>query len=519
VIAPGILAGTISPCSQRVSVGAKSPLTGGIKEANAGGTFGQKMGRLGLAAIVLEGKPDSDHIYIAHITRDGARLETADGLKGAGNYKVTETLRAKYGNHIGIVTIGPAGEMMMSAASVAFADQDGIPARHAARGGLGAVMGSKSLKAIVIDDSGCARTVQAADANTFKQIVKAFIAVIKERPRVKHRLHRFGTAGLLLAVNELNSLPTRNFAKAQTDMAERIAGESVTELINARGGQNGHGCYGGCIIRCSNKFNDKHGNHLTSSFEYETLALLGSNCEIYDIDAIARMDRLCDDIGIDTIDIGGAIGVAMESGFLAFGDHIRTIELLKEIQAGTPLGRVIGNGTDITGKVFGVARVPTIKGQCIPGWDPRTAVATGVTFMPSPQGADHTAGRLQGIMEFDLLDQGHIADLSKDMQMRACFYDTVGLCHFADGTKESIAWQAKLLSAFYGHSFSEDDAMKLGETILRKEIGFNTAAGISDAQDRLPDFMIEESLPPGITFPISTEEIKKTFAPLKQNSS
>lgn len=518
VIAPGILAGTTSPCSQRLSVGAKSPLTGGIKEANAGGTFGQKMGRLGLAAIVLEGKPDSDHLYIAHVSRDGAKLDLADDLKGAGNYKVTQTLRAKYGNHTGIVTIGPAGEMRMASASVAVSDQDGIPARHAARGGLGAVMGSKNMKAIVIDDTGAPRTVSVADDKAFKQIVKEFSSIIKERPRVKHRLHRFGTAGLLLAVNELNSLPTRNFSKGQTEMAERISGESVTELINARGGQNGHGCYNGCIIRCSNVFNDENGNHLTSSFEYETLALLGSNCEIYDVDAIAKMDRLCDDIGIDTIETGGAIGVAMEAGLLPFGDHIRTIEILEEIQNGTPLGRVIGNGTAITGKVFGVERVPTIKRQCLPGWDPRTAVATGVTFITSPQGADHTAGRLQGIMEFDLLEQGKIAALSKDMQMRACFYDTVGLCHFADGTKESIEWQAKLLTTFYGAKFSEDDAIKLGEKILRTELGFNMAAGISDAEDKLPDFMMKEPLPPGRTFPVSQEEIKKTFAPLKSNS-
>ncbi len=515
VIAPGILAGTISPCSQRLSVGAKSPLTGGIKEANAGGPFGQKMGRLGLAAIVVEGQADPEHLYIAHISHTGARLEPADHLKGAGNYTVTRTLRDTYGDQVGIVAIGPAGEMRLAAASVAVADQDGVPARHAARGGLGAVLGSKQLKAIVIDDTGAPRTAAAAAPEAFNKIVKDFVDIIKERPRVKHRLHRFGTAGLLLAVNELNSLPTRNFSKGQTEMAEKIAGEAVAELIKARGGQTGHSCYRGCIIRCSNVFNDRDGNHLTSSFEYETLALLGSNCEIYDVDAIAKMDRLCDDIGIDTIETGGAIGVAMQAGVLPFGDHARTIEIIEEIGRGTPLGRVIGNGTAVTGKVFGADRVPVIKRQCLPGWDPRTAVATGVTFITSPQGADHTAGRLQGIMEFELLDRGNIAELSRDMQMRSCFYDTVGLCHFADGTPESIAWQAKLLTAFYGSPFTEGDAMKLGEAILRTELGFNTAAGISDAEDRLPDFMLKEPLPPGVSFPLSAEEIRAAFAPLK----
>jgi aldehyde:ferredoxin oxidoreductase len=164
------------------------------------------------------------------------------------------------GDHIGIVTIGLAGEMRMASASVAMADQNGIPARHAARGGLGAEMGSKQMKAIVIDDTGAPRTVSATDDKVFNQTVKASINIIKERPRVKNRLHRFGTAGLLLAVNELNSLPTRNFSKGRTEMAEKIAGETVSERIIARNGKNGHGCYSGCIIRCSNIFNDKNGN-------------------------------------------------------------------------------------------------------------------------------------------------------------------------------------------------------------------------------------------------------------------
>lgn len=516
IIAPGILAATVSPCSQRVSVGGKSPLTGGIKEANAGGTVGQKMGRLGLAAVVLEGKSKPGRLYILHVCRDGAVLEEADSLKGAGNYKVAETLRAKYGSHVGVISIGPAGEMLMSAATVATTDQEGIPARHAARGGLGAVMGSKGIKAIVIDDTGMPKTVHAADQEAFKEIAKGFAEVIMERPRVKHRLHKFGTAGLISFTNEVNSLPTRNFSRGQFEKVERISGEAVVALIDARGGKRGHACYSGCIVRCSNQFMDKDGKHLTSSFEYETIGMLGSNLEIYDLDAIAGMDRLCDDYGVDTIEIGGAIGVAMEAGVLPFGDHARAVEMLHEVGKGTPLGRVIGNGVVVTGKVFGVERVPAIKGQGLPAWDPRTALATGVTFITSPQGADHTAGRLQGVMEFDRLKPGTIARLSKEMQIRACFYDTVGLCHFADGTPESAEWLAKLLSAFYGEKLSTDYVLALGQKILETERNFNLAAGISEALDRLPEFMLKEPLPPtnGI-FSVPREEIEEVFADLK----
>jgi aldehyde:ferredoxin oxidoreductase len=517
VIAPGILAGTMSPCSQRLSVGGKSPLTGGIKEANAGGTSGQKMGWLGIAAIVLEGKPKAGQWYTLHISRDGAVLEDAGDLKGAGNYRVAEALRGKYGRHVGIISIGPAGEMLMSAATVATTDQEGNPARHAARGGLGAVMGSKGIKAIVIDDTGAPKTVSAVDQQAFKEIVKEFIHVIMERPRVKHRLHKFGTAGLISFTNEVNSLPTRNFSRGQFEKVEQISGEAVVALIDARGGKRGHACYQGCIVRCSNQFMDADGKYLTSSFEYETIGMLGSNLDICDIDAIARMDRLCDDYGIDTIEIGCALGVAMDANVLPFGDAVRAIEILHEVGKGTVLGRVIGNGAVTTGKVFGAERVPAIKGQGLPAWDPRTALATGVTFITSPQGADHTAGRLQGVMEFDRLKPGTIAPLSRDMQIRACFYDTVGLCHFADGTPESAEWLAKLLSAFYGGPFSVTNVMEVGQKILETELQFNAGAGITEADDRLPEFMLKEPLPPtNAGFTVPREEIQEAFAALKK---
>jgi aldehyde:ferredoxin oxidoreductase len=515
IVASGWLGDTAVTTAGRCSVGGKSPLTGGIKEANSGGISGQKMGRLGLAAIILEGKPASDRLHLIHISGNGARLEDASDLKGKGNYEISEILRKRYGSHVGVISIGPAGEMLLSGATVAFTDQDGIPCRHAARGGPGAVMGAKHVKAIVVDDAGVPKTVSGARPDAFKKVVQEFIAVIKERPRVKNRLPIYGTAGLIGFTNEVNSLPTRNYSTGQFEPVERIAGEHVVELIDARGGQRGHACYAGCIIRCSNVFMDREGKHLTSSLEYETLGMLGSNCGIDDVDTIATLDRLCDDYGLDTIETGAAIGIAMEAGVLAFGDGKRTLEILHEIGQGTVLGRVLGNGAVLTGRVFGVTRVPAIKGQAIPAWDPRTAWATGVTFITSPQGADHTAGRLQGVLEFDRFQPGTIAPLSRDMQIRVCVQDSVGLCQFADGTPDSAEWLAKILSAFHGEEWTVERILEWGRDIFRMERAFYLAAGISEAEDRLPEFMLEEPLPPTRSlFSVPQEEIDNAFADL-----
>lgn len=516
VIAPGILAGTTSPCSQRTSVGAKSPLTCGIKEANSGGTAGQKMARIGIGAIVLENKPLRNHSYILHISKESIQLEKADDLKGFGNYDLSARLREKYGTRVGIISIGNAGEMLMSAATVAMSDKDGIPARHAARGGLGAVMGSKGVKAIIVDDTGTPKQIFAANREAFDEAVKGFSKDILARPRVKDRLPIYGTAGLIPFANEVNSLPTRNFSAGQFEGMEQISGDTIVRIIDARGGKRGHACYSGCIIRCSNEFMDKEGKHLTSSLEYETLGMLGSNCGIDDIDTIATLDHFCDDYGIDTIEFGGAMGVTMEAGVLPFGDGVGVLRILHEIGKGSPLGRILGNGVSITGKVFGMNRVPAIKGQGLPAWDPRTAMATGVTFITSPQGADHTAGRLQGVMEFDHLVPGTIADLSRDMQIRACAYDTVGLCHFADGTAKSAEWLARLLRAFLGDELTTDSITELGKKILETEKNFNLAAGISEVEDCLPEFMLDEPLSPtNSSFNVSAEEIEKAFSSIK----
>jgi aldehyde:ferredoxin oxidoreductase len=261
-------------------------------------------------------------------------------------------------------------------------------------------------------------------------------------------------------------------------------------------------------------YNDKDCRYLTSALEYETLVMLGSNLGIDDLDAIAEMDRLCDDFGLDTIEIGGAIGVAMEAKVVTFGDARGAIDLLKEIPKGTPLGRIIGNGVEITGKVFGVSRVPSVKGQGMSGYDPRAMKGIGVTYMSSPMGADHTAACvLPGRTGFDpketvdvLKPEGQ-AQVSSELQIIIAVLDAMGLCFFIGPTVQNLDVLANLHRAKYGSKMTVDELVNLGKDILRTEKDFNNKAGIASV-NHLPDFFQKEPLPPHNTvFDVSFQEV------------
>ena len=393
IFAPGLLGGTAAPVSGRMSVGAKSPLTGSIKEANSGGQAGQVMARLGIRALIIEDKPeDASKCYTLELRNDSITLVESPDLKGLGNYDTVDKLIAKYGDKkVAYITLGKAGEMGLTAATVAFTDQELRPTRHAARGGLGAVMGSKGLKAIFLDDSD-AKIRQPVDKERFRGACKTFVKALGEHPVTAEGLPAYGTNVLQNVINEAGGLPTRNYTDGHFDGATNISGERQAEIILERGGKVGHACMSGCVIKCSRIWHDKDGNYLTKGPEYETIWAHGSNCLIDDIDAIAEMDRLEDDIGLDTIEIGATLGVAMEAGLAEFGDAQAAINLIKEIDQGTPLGRILGCGAKVTGQCFGVDHVPVVKGQAMPAYDPRAIQGIGVTYATSTQGADHTIG-------------------------------------------------------------------------------------------------------------------------------
>ncbi len=490
VMAPGLLGGTAATTSGRTSFGAKSPLTGGCKEANVGGTLGHRLSRLGVKAVVIEGSPPDDAwriLHIAGVDGGGARLEVAsDGLAGLGTYDTVERLLAGELRTKSVACIGPAGEQRMTGASIAVNDPEGRPTRHAARGGLGALMGAQRLKAIVVDDGG-AKNVEAADKDAYRGLVLGFSKTTLEDPRIEN-MSAYGTAGVLGYVNrdKISSLPTRNHRFGTFESGEALGGQRIAELAPERGGKM-LPCMAGCIIKCAILFNDAQGDHLTTALEFETLTLLGANLEIDNLEAVARMDRLCDDLGLDTIETGNAFGVAMEAGAAAFGDWEAALGLFDEIRRATELGRVLGNGTVATARHFGIERVPAVKGQGLPAWEPRTLKAMGVTYATSPQGADHTAAL---VTARGVTDETYVK-ASRSEQTLQTAVDSVGLCQFSN---PAAADMASLVNAQLGASWTEDDVLAMGWNCMKEERDFNHSAGFRRDAEQLPDFLRSEPL-------------------------
>ena len=365
VFVTSLLSGTGAPNGGRMSLGAKSPLTGGIKESNVGGGMGVKLGKMGIRGIIVEGLPKAEASYVIKVSASGVVLEEMPELKGLDIYATVAKLHEKFGEKVAIGCIGTAGENKMAAACVGFTDMEGAPTRQAGRGGLGAVMGSKGIKAIVADDTGVNK-ITFADEAAYRAGAKKLANALMTHPVTSQALPAYGTDVLVNILSEAGGLPTRNFSSGRFEGANDIGGETMSGVIKERGGKVGHGCSPGCLIRCSQIYKDKKGDVLTGGFEYESIWSMGANCGINDLDDIAMMNRLCDDYGLDTIDVGVALGVAMEAGVLKFGDSKGAIALLKEIGKATPMGRILGAGAAITGKVFGMRRVPAVKGQAIP---------------------------------------------------------------------------------------------------------------------------------------------------------
>ena len=491
IVAIGILGGSAAPNAHRISVGGKSPLTGGIKEANGGGVAGYKLGRIGVQALMVTGR--SEQWQVLHLSVDGGRLEPADDLVGLKNYAACDRLRRRYGDNIGIMIIGTAGERKMCNSTVAVSDREGRPARHCARGGVGAIMGAKGLKAIVIDDAR-GELRRAADPKAFKTAVKAAVAGIKAS-ELYEVFHAMGTPAFVELDNERGSLPTHNFHRGsfEKEKRTRINANTLIEANQARVGATGcgHACMPGCVIQCTPMFYDPAGRHVTSAFEYETIALLGSNLGIDDLDAIARMDRACDEYGLDTIEMGVTIGLLNDAGLFDFGDAARAEALIEAAGQATDFGRIIGSGAANAAKALGIDRVPACKGQGLTAHESRASKGWAVTYACSPQGADHTAGV---VMEEPLSSAGQI-ERSRHEQILQTALDCTGLCMFTL-LNQSYDILSAMINGLLGTDLSEEDYIQLGKTALKQERAFNLKAGIGQDADRLPEWMRAEKLPP-----------------------
>ena len=494
IFSAGPFAGTNFSNANRTSVGCKSPLTGGIKEANAGGTFGVALGQLHIAGLTLHGA--SSDWTIIHLSKDGTiTFDSADGYLGLGNFEAAERLHEAYGKKVSLALCGPVGEYQGLLAGIAISDADRRPSRLAARGGVGAVMGAKKVKAIVADLD---KMPVLQDRKKVMSAVKEYGKKLKDDELVAV-YKNIGTVSMADFTNYIGALPVRNFSSGRQvgpDERLKMGGDYIRELTLERGGTVSHACMPGCMIECSNVYVDADGKEIASPVEYETVGLMGTNCGLSDPDDLARANAVANDLGIDTIEAGAMIGVLMDAGVGEFGDVEFMLEVLEEVRKGSEIGRIYAQGTARVGAHYGVSRVPVIKKQAISAYDPRVIEVTGITMMVTAQGADHTAGNVPRMKTIDK-STDEIVDASMEAQVAMAAADSLGFCIFGRGvTNSHLDMIATAINNAVGSNLDASFFEALGRETLKLEDEFNRQAGFTIADDELPEFFYTEPLPP-----------------------
>jgi aldehyde:ferredoxin oxidoreductase len=542
VVSPGLLSATGAPSSSRLSVGGKSPLTGGIKESNAGGLTATKLARIGVRGIIIEGKPrSSSDWYSILVRKDKCEVIKTNDYAGIGTYDLISRIWRDYPTKPGIIGCGIAGQRLGRAAGIFGNNIENTDAgRYAGRGGLGAVLGSKRIVAIISDDSG-GSTPQPKDKAKFEAGRKKLTDALMKHPicgRLKDEkgkpfgaLKNYGTNVLQNILNEAGGLPTRAFREGRFEGAAKISGEAVHELVDKTKakfgdkseGKYGHPCHPGCVMACSNAvpYEDTGKAHV-SPLEYETAWALGTNLGVGILQDVAELNRLCNDLGLDTIETGNTLGMLMEGGMVKFGDGKGAIDALKQAyDEKSFLGRLAISGAKIMGETLGVTRIPVVKGQSLPAYDPRPIRGIGVTYATSNMGADHTAGytiaaEILGI-KGKVTDPRTIekSELSRNFQATTAYIDSTGYCLFIAfcilDDDNGFAGMKETIDGFLGKDI---DIGAYGGAILKKEREFNAAAGFTRLDDRLPEFFRKEPLPPhNVTFDVSDTELDKVYAP------
>jgi aldehyde:ferredoxin oxidoreductase len=495
IFSAGPFAGTNFSNANRLSVGCKSPLTGGIKEANTGGTFAFAMGQLEISGMTFHGQ--SDEWVVIHIPKEGEiTFNDASHLMGLGVFDCAAKLHEEYGAKTSLAICGPVGEYLGLLAGISFSDNDNRPSRLAARGGVGAVMGSKKIKAVVIDKH---KMPPMKDRKKIMAAVKMYNKLLSEQPAVE-AMEKLGTAMVSDLTNTLGALPTDNFSLGQStptgEKPHRMGGDYIRELNMSRGGDPSHACMPGCMIKCSNIYVGEDGRELVSPLEYETIGLLGTNCGLRDPDQVALLNEVANDLGVDTIELGGMIGVLMEAGLAPFGDVDFMVQVLKDLRQGNERGQLLAQGTARVGAHFNVKRVPVIKKQAISAYDPRVIEVTAISMMVTAQGADHTTGNAPSYVSHDKSVR-EVAAESYRMQINSALADCLGLCVFGrtvtDPHRKLIA---DAINAGFEANVDAEWLVNMARETLRLEARFNDLAGFSEAEDELPDFFTEEPLPP-----------------------
>jgi aldehyde:ferredoxin oxidoreductase len=496
VIATGPLTGSKAPTSGRYMVVTKSPLSGTIASSNSGGFWGAELKKAGFDLIILEGRA-SEPCYIS-IKDDKVEIKGAGKLWGKLVSETTDILLEEEAEPKGrVMTIGPAGEKQSLIASIM-----NDKYRAAGRSGVGAVMGSKNLKAIFVKGTG---KLDSADPEKADEVFKSVQKKIKENAVTSTGLPTYGTAVLVNIINESGIYPTNNFQKAYFETADKVSGESLAEnyLVKSTA------CYR-CPIACGRKCADGEGP------EYETIWAYSANCGVDDFPAVIKANNLCNEYGIDTISAGATIACAMElfekglispdeidGPALRFGSKEAIVEWTRKMGASEGFGEKLAQGSYRLAENYGQAELSmSVKKLEMPAYDPRGVQGQGLQYATSNRGGCHVRGYLISPEILGLpqrLDRFSIegkATWVKAFQDLTAVIDSLGLCLFtsfaigADDYKD-------LFNTIVGEDFSTDDIMKAGERIWNLERMYNLGAGVSPNQDTLPKRLLEDPIPDG----------------------
>jgi aldehyde:ferredoxin oxidoreductase len=406
-------------------------------------------------------------------------------------------LHERFGKKVSVALCGPVGEYGGLIAGIGMSDSERRPSRIAARGGVGAVMGSKKVKAVIVDMD---KMPALHDRKKVLADIRTYSRKLRADPVVRDTYQAIGTMAMADYTNYVGGLPTRNFSSGQQVDIDveplTMGGDYIRDQNVARGGKHTHACMPGCVIQCSNVYADADGKEVVSPVEYETLCLLGTNCGISDPDLLAGHNYIANDLGIDTIEVGATLALLMEAGLAEFGDARFMTEALMEIREGTENGRLWAQGAARVGDYYGLKRVPVVKKQAISAYDPRVIEVTGLSMMSSAQGADHTTGNVPRVKSREKeLDE--LLDISLDAQVACAATDSLGLCVFGRSvTNENTDFLADAVNNALGTELKQTFFAEIGRETLKLEAEFNRLAGFTAEDDELPTFFYEEPLHP-----------------------
>ncbi len=498
VLTIGPVTGTSVSTSGRMSLVTKSPLTGTIFYSNTGGVFGFNMKKCGIDGIIIEGKSDKP----CYLLLDGDKeieIKDATELWGLDTEKTHNKLLEIEGNRTKTLEIGPAGENQVLISAIM-----NDAARAFGRGGVGAVFGSKNLKAFVVKN-GKQKTV-VHNPELLKSYAKQALDKIKALPVTRAALPLFGTAGILHVTNSLGMLPIRNFKYGQHEKAPKLGGEAIRKEIL----EKTEACYG-CTIRCGRL--TKAGDMKGKGPEYESVWALGANVEVFNLKKVTQANYYCNRLGIDTISMGVTISCAMElqeKGLfpyneVKFGNEDILADLVKKTAFRNGIGDDLAEGSKRLAEKYGDAETAIhVKGLEIPAYDPRGAMGHALGYATSNRGGCHLTGYLAAMELFSAPKRiprftiGGKADLLVLKQNQSAIEDSLVNCKFS-GYALGFDFHSRFATVITGYDFNTTELLKIGERIYNLERMFNLEAGIDNEQDTLPKRFLETPFEEGLS--------------------